>query len=427
MNADKGVVPDTSARTTPLGVQALHEQTRRSHGRAPRRGRRILPDLARLITALLLLALCACNINPRAAACDDIDGRNLAPEDGTLMGVNLEWGRETLAQYSERLTERPAVAVTFADFPFDDEDPALIASAAEQLRQEGGMLLLTLEPEHGLDAVTEEHADELAAMLADFNTNGVPVIVRFAHEMNGSWYAWGQQPVEYIAAFRRVAEAVHRDAPGSAMMWAPNYGGGYPFAGGAYESLPGTPGFTSLDTTVDGVLTRDDDPYAPYYPGDDVVDWVGMSLYHWGDAYPWGASVMPEEGKFREQLTGTYDGDNGDDSMLPDFYAEYAVDHGKPVSIPETAALVTDDIDGQRMLNIKRAWWEQVFDPALHEQFPQLRMVNWFEWNKFEPEVGAAVDWTVLEDSSIRSEFVAALPSWYHFAEDVETCGEPLA
>ncbi|MHA7145302.1 glycoside hydrolase family 26 protein [Arthrobacter sp. TmT3-37] len=381
----------------------------------------------RLVMAMLLLSLCACNINPKAVPCDPIDGRNLAPDTGTLMGVNLEWGRETLAEYSDKLGERPAVAVTFADFPFNEEDPDLLASAAEQLRQNGGTLLLTLEPMEGLDAVTSERADELAALLARFNTNGVLVIVRFAHEMNGSWYPWGQQPAEYIAAYRRVASAVHEQAPGSAMMWAPNYAGGYPFAGGEFESLPGSPGFAELDTTGDGALTSFDDPYAPYYPGDDAVDWVGMSLYHWGNTYPWAESEMPEEGKFIDQLTGTYNGKNGNDAMLPDFYTQYGVDHGKPVAIPETASLVQADIGELRSLNIKRAWWEQVFAPTVQERFPQLKMVNWFEWNKMEPEVGAPVDWTVLENDTTRTSFTSALPDWYHYAPKPQTCGEPLA
>jgi hypothetical protein len=387
----------------------------------------VVSTLARVLTALLLLSLCACNINPTARPCPPIDGRDLAPEVGTLMGVNLEWGKETLAEYAGKLGSRPAVAVSFADFPFAAEDPALIAAAAEQLRQEGGTLLLTLEPQQGLAAVTAERADELAAMLAGFNTSGVPVIVRFAHEMNGSWYPWGQQPAEYIDAFRRVSDAVHGRAPGSAMMWAPNYAGGYPFAGGAHEARPGTAGFAALDTTGDGVITSDDDPYAPYYPGDDAVDWVGMSLYHWGSTYPWGESEMPEDGKFVEQLTGAYDGKNGDDSMLPDFYADYGVRHGKPVAIPETAALVTDGIGDLRTINIKRAWWEQVFDPAVHERFPQLKMVNWFEWNKVEPEVGSAVDWTVVEDAAVRAEFTAAMPEWYLFADEPDDCGERIS
>lgn len=43
------------------------------------------------------------------------------------MGVNLEWGRETLAEYSEKLGERAAVAVAFADFPLNEEDPGPLA------------------------------------------------------------------------------------------------------------------------------------------------------------------------------------------------------------------------------------------------------------------------------------------------------------
>ena len=60
----------------------------------------------------------------------------------------------------------------------------------------------------------------------------------------------------------------------------------FPFAGGAHEALPGAAGFPDLDVTGDGVLTSDDDPYAPYHPGDDAVDWMGMSLYHWGSTNP---------------------------------------------------------------------------------------------------------------------------------------------
>lgn len=127
---------------------------------------------------------------------------------------------------------------------------------------------------------------------------------------------------------------------------------------------------------------------------------------------------MPEEGKFVDELTRTNDGKNGDDSMLPDFYADYGVNHGKPVAIPETAALGTDDIGGLRTLNIKRACWEQVFAPAVNEQFPQVTMVNWFGWNNVEPEAGAVVDWTVAEDPAIRYAFTAALPEWYRFADE---------
>ena len=38
-----------------------------------------------------------------------------------------------------------------------------------------------------------------------------------------------------------------------------------------------------LDTNGDGTINNYDDMYTPYYPGDDVVDWVGLSVFHFGN------------------------------------------------------------------------------------------------------------------------------------------------
>src|SRR4029079_13973154 len=101
----------------------------------------------------------------------------------------------------------------------------------------GGMGLLTLEPNGGLDTVTHHGAADVGDLLARAGAeHGVAMFVRFAHEMNGSWYAWSQQPTEYVSAFQKVAAAVHQRSPSSAMIWAPNQGGGYPFMGGKYAA-----------------------------------------------------------------------------------------------------------------------------------------------------------------------------------------------
>lgn len=135
--------------------------------------------------------------------------------------MNLDWGTEQLSDYAIRLRHHPAVAVWFTNFPLTATDRTNMRGAVTQIKAQGGILLLTLQPAAGLGAVTDAAADDLAHGLADVNNGGVPVIIRFAHEMNGSWYAWGQQPRAYIAAFRRLAVAVHSYAHGSAMMWAP--------------------------------------------------------------------------------------------------------------------------------------------------------------------------------------------------------------
>jgi hypothetical protein len=376
------------------------------------------------VTSLALLGGCAPG-EPELPACVTRTAAEAVPADGALFGVNPDWGRQTLAEYADLLGRDPDVAVSFADVPMDETDLENVRAAGEQVRGLGGTLLLTLEPREGLATVTDDVAGDVAELVDGIQRTGVPVVVRFAHEMNGSWYAWGQQPEEYVAAFRRVADALHAGAPGSATMWAPNEGGGYPFAGGPAAAEPGSAAFAILDTDGDGTLTIDDDPYAPYYPGDDAVDWVGMSLYHWGSKHPWGENVLPEPGKFAAQLTGEYDGLDGDQTAVPDFYGTYGVEHGKPVAIPETAALVVPRGDAAGERAIKRAWWTQVLSDETAARFPDLKMVNWFEWDKEEVEVGEHVDWTVLQDEETRAAFTADLPAWLRFAEAPVACAVP--
>jgi hypothetical protein len=359
--------------------------------------------------------------DPGACVVDDVT--TLVPEDGTvLLGANLDWESESLATYRAKLGHAPAVTVQFSDLPYDEETWAHTAGAVEQVRENGGVLLLTLEPHGGLDTVSDEVIGRLADDLRGINESGVPVLLRFAHEMNGSWYAWGQQPERYIEVFRKVAAAVHEKAPGTGMMWAPNYGGGYPFTGGQFAARPGTEDYASLDTDGDGALTMADDTYAPYFPGDDAVDWVGISLYHWGNQRPWGNNEITEAGKFHAMLTGTYSGTAGDDAAIPDFYQVYGVEHGHPVAIPETSAIYTPSRGGDSELAVKQAWWRQVFSEETHERFPQLKMINWFEWKKYEIEINDDVDWRAAGSPAVRDAFLADLPSWLRYSEDVSVC-----
>ncbi|HEX8966849.1 MAG TPA: glycosyl hydrolase, partial [Chloroflexota bacterium] len=327
--------------------------------------------------------------------------------------MSLDWATDSAQSYAQRLGRSAAVYVAFAQFPTNASEDTYLDQFIDQVRGQGGLALLTLEPRVPLGEITPSMAATFGERLDAYNARGVPVIVRFAHEMNGSWYPWSQQPTDYVRAFRVLAAAVHERARSSAMLWAPNYGAGYPFEDtpGARVAQPGTPDFQVLDTNHDGVLDARDDMYAPYYPGDDAVDWVGMTLYHWGDSWPWGKNVVPEDGKFTAQLTGTYVGAGGDQRGLPNFYQVYAVGHGKPMAIPETAAFYNTSVDGDPELSIKRAWWRQVFSAELARQFPSIKMVNWFEWRKPELEVGnALVDWTATLDPELREAFVADLP-----------------
>lgn len=145
--------------------------------------------------------------------------------------------------------------------------------------------------------------------------------------------ARGQQPALYRSEFRRVAALLRAHTLYATMLWAMNDGGGYPFKGGHRLRRPharpapcccqpvpstappaGSPysincsdparaaDCQQLDTDGDGQLTSADDMYTPYYPGDDVVDWVGLSIYHFGHSYPYGNNYLPEPRKFASKV-----------------------------------------------------------------------------------------------------------------------------
>lgn len=340
----------------------------------------------------------------------------VGPATGVWFGVNHDWGSSTLAQYAQRLGHAPALAGNYVHLPLRTQDVTYLNAAAEQVRQNRGSLLVTVEPHEGLAAVTPTAISALVTLLKNYNDMGVQVLVRYAHEMNGNWYPWAQDPAPYLASYRAVAKAVHFGAKCSAMAWTPNYGGSYPFAGGQYSAPAGSARAKALDTNGDGQLTKNDNAYAPYYPGDDAVDWVGLSISHWGDSYPWGRNTVSEAGKLAAMITGTYNGLNGDQRAVADFYADFAVAHRKAFGVFETAALYTPETGGLDAVTVKSSWWQQTYAVDLPARFPRLKLLGWFEWDKYEADANGRVDWTATNDATVRAAYQAALPTWLVFA-----------
>ena len=345
----------------------------------------------------------------------------LLPSKGAYFGVYLDWQHDSAAAFNKRLGVPAAVYVAFFHLPLGKDKKNDLDNFINQVAQQGGSALVTLEPYDGLDIITPHLAAELAKRFAAYNKRGVPVFLRFAHEMNGYWYPWSQQPIEYVRAFRILASEIHKHAPLTAMLWAPNIGGSYPPDSGGYLATPGSYNFKLLDTNRDGRLDLLDDMYAPFYPGDDAVDWVGMSVYHWGNTYPWGENEIPEAHSFIDRITGNYVGKNGDERAVPNFYDIYVAQHGKPMAITETAALYNTAVGGDSEYLIKQAWWRQVFSQEVANNFSGIRMINWFETRKFESETGSKVDWSVTFDPDLTSLFMKDLPrQWLIFSSDLE-------
>jgi len=334
----------------------------------------------------------------------------LNPGKDVYFGVDLDWANDNLANYSERLGKTPFLSYVFLPYPLDANAIATFTKVLDESAQTGGGVVAALQPSQSLDKLTAVDAQAFATIAATAEASGEPVLVDFAAQMNGSWFPYGLEPTKFVPAYRLFVNTVRAAAPRTLFVWSPAYAGGYPFVTREYLPDPKSKDFALLDTNRDGSITIQDDPYAPFYPGDDYVDWVGMTLNHWGSAYPWHENEVPEAGKLLDELHGEYNGLNGDSSALPDFYAQYVQKKNKPF-ILRTAALYLPGKKGATQSGIKRSWWRQVFSDKTFKALPGLKAVIWEEWDRPEFETdGAMVDWRVTASTRIREEFIADLP-----------------
>jgi hypothetical protein len=142
---------------------------------------------------------------------------------------------------------------------------------ARTLVARGTTPVVTFQPQvpgQGLDQPRYSHAAIIAGthdrLLLDWavllRSAGGPVIMRPMHEGNGDWYPWcasvnGNTSASYVAAYRHIHEVMVSGGGATNLRW-----------------------LWSMNKVYDGIAT----PMAALYPGDDVVDQVGLSGYNGG-------------------------------------------------------------------------------------------------------------------------------------------------
>ncbi|MGD9798033.1 MAG: glycosyl hydrolase [Acidimicrobiia bacterium] len=128
-------------------------------------------------------------------------------------------------------------------------------------------------------------------------------ILRLGWEMNGAWFPWSAVGNEsrYVAAFRHVAQVFRSESNAFRFDWAPMHTG---------------PQRSSWDSGTVGA-----------YPGDDVVDFIGLSVYDKGPTGVWNGSTRTWNDP--AAVWRSY--------FLPglEVQKEFAVKHGKKLSYPE--------------------------------------------------------------------------------------------
>lgn len=337
------------------------------------------------------------------------------PEPGRpWFGPALLYPGDTPAAYVDRLGVQPSQYTLPVPYPLDSGAVSQVRQFAALVAEQGAVLLLDVQPATRLAALTSGDAAELAGLLGEVNADlGLHVLVRFAPEMNGSWETWGQQPGAYVRAFRALAEevrAVDSRAEWAAMVWAPVYGSGYPFRepgrteGALDDVISRERG--RWDTNGNGRLDAGDDPYLPYYPGDDWVDWVGLSMYRLGQSQGVRRNAAPPPTEFRRRLQESWG--YGDQGGGKPFYERFAEARDLPMLV-ETAAFYNPGYRGPAELAVKRAWWSQVF--AAVADYPRIAGISWLEVARAEPEArqDEPVDWRVSHEPRIARAFREAL------------------
>ena len=228
-----------------------------------------------------------------------------------------------------------------------------VAQAAAQ----GAVVALVLEPQVGLDELTEDDATAFGEELAGLHERlGTHFLVRFAPEMNGWWTSWGRSP---RTTCRPSAGWPRRcTTPPTARRWSgPRLRRRHSSDGARRPDRPSSaPTATARHRRRRAPRGRRR-PLRPVLPGDRWVDWVGLHMYRYGDGATDNAAPRPSEVEERLR-TFTY----SEEARRPSFYDRFARPTVRCWSRPRRSRAL--DRGGASERAIKQRWWRQLSRPS---------------------------------------------------------------
>lgn len=154
-------------------------------------------------------------------------------------------------------------------------------------------------------------------------------LIRFGHEMNIPDSPWGgprpyngNDPSRYVNAFRRVRQLFREEgATNAQFVWSPNV-----------RSWPPEPW----------------NHWSNYYPGDDVVDWIGVSAFNWGTGSIHGGWLSFTD-------------------LLGSFLAEASCRYAKPIMLAEIGTV-----------NERKPEWLSGMFQTLASSYPNVRALSFY-------------------------------------------------
>ncbi len=292
--------------------------------------------------------------NPLAFGVFEKSGGNEAP-----------WHDAPLVQLQRAIGRDPEIVMWYQGWGANGDGKNLDLSMLDRVSVRGAIPMITWEPwvpngrvdqpQYKLSVIAgstyDTYVRSWASQLAAW---GKPVLLRFAHEMNGTWYPWaagknGNSAADYVEAWQHLRSVFDEEnANNVGWVWSPNVH---------------VDGFTDM---------------ADLYPGDEYVDWIGLDGYNWGN---W-------NGHRWQSFSGVFG---------PSIAKVRSFAAGKPLMIAETAS----GSDG----GDKAAWIRSAFFSEIPIDFPEIRAVVWFDENK--EKVGER-PWRYDTDTGSAKAFRAA-------------------
>ncbi|MBF0523947.1 MAG: hypothetical protein HQK56_02485 [Deltaproteobacteria bacterium] len=209
------------------------------------------------------------------------------------------------------------------------------------------------QPEFALRNIIESKFDDYITRYArDIKAWNHPLFLRFAHEMNGTWYPWseevnGNRTGEYVRAWRHVHRIFSREGVlNVTWVWCP-----------------------SRKKAASQNLHK-------LYPGDEYVDWLGMDGFNDTRERPWRSL----------------------ETLFEDIYREITKISDKPVMIAEFSSLEEG--------GSKARWIRRALNVTIPERFPHVGAVVWLN-HKFSSEL----DWRIESSATAQKAFAEAVSS----------------
>jgi beta-mannanase len=283
-------------------------------------------------------------------------------------------GKENLSSFQTMIGKKLAVVLCYVHWP-----APFPSAEADAVSANGSTPLITWEPwithpSGTLEAIAsgsyESYVKEFLRAARDW---GKPVLLRFAHEMNGNWYPWdgfhngeSDGPEKYQRAWLylyNVRQALKAD--NVKLVWCPNN-----------ANQPTAPWNTP----------------AAYYPGDQYVDWIGMDGYNWG-----------------------YSAWQSFDAVFENIYETLTALTARPLLIGEFSCAEPGGDKATIVANptiVGKANWIVDAFARIKSNYPRIKIFCWFNINKER-------DWRVNSSSLAEAAFKKALQDG-HFSAKIE-------